>query len=300
MELRELKSFVAVVEEGGMSAAARRLHISQSALSQTISGLEHELGTQLLLRSSAGVHPTAAGTVLLGEARAVLARYAQAVRTMADHTIEGSGILRLGIPSELPPTMLPGTLARFAAGSPDTRVVPRSMSTAEQFAALRNDELDVGLVRERPTGSEFDAMIVVRERLGVLISSEVAAERAGEDGISLEALDGMQWIGFPRAQAPAWFDELTAIFRTHGIDVGRSSAADQDLTPAVKLMGVGASASRAFALAPHDWPHPIPKGICWVPLVGHPLVRRTWALWPTDSRRHDVGHFVAALEVIEM
>lgn len=111
MELRELKSFVAVVEEGGMSAAARRLHISQSALSQTISGLEHELGTQLLLRSSAGVHPTAAGTVLLGEARAVLARYAQAVRTMADHTIEGSGILRLGIPSELPPTMLPGTLA---------------------------------------------------------------------------------------------------------------------------------------------------------------------------------------------
>ena len=77
MELRELKSFVAVVEEGGMSAAARRLHVSQSALSQTINGLEREIGVKLLMRSSAGVRPTAAGMTLLGEARALLARYAQ-------------------------------------------------------------------------------------------------------------------------------------------------------------------------------------------------------------------------------
>jgi DNA-binding transcriptional LysR family regulator len=107
MELRELKSFVAAVEEGGMSAAARRLHVSQSALSQTINSLEREVGVKLLVRSSAGVRPTEAGITLLGEARAVLARYAQAVRTMADYTAEGSGVIRLGIPFELPPSVLP-------------------------------------------------------------------------------------------------------------------------------------------------------------------------------------------------
>ena len=80
MELRELSAFVAVVEEGGMSAASRRLHVSQSALSQTVSALERELGITLLERISTGVRPTGAGTTLLVEARAVLARYHQAVR----------------------------------------------------------------------------------------------------------------------------------------------------------------------------------------------------------------------------
>jgi len=300
MELRELKSFIAVVEEGGMSAAARRLHVSQSALSQTISSLEREVGVKLLVRSSAGVRPTAAGMTLLGEARALLARYAQTERTMADHTTDGSGVIRLGIPFELPPSVLPGTLSRFAADCPDARIVPRHMATAAQFAALHSDDLDVGLVRERFAGSEFDAILVVRESLGILIASDRAAEVSGPDGISLEALRGMDWVGFPRTHSPAWYDELTAIFCTHGIAFGPSSQDDQELIPAVKLMGVGASAGRAFALAPPDWPHPIPAGISWAPLVGHPLIRRTWAVWPANTHRRDVGHLVAAFEVVDI
>jgi DNA-binding transcriptional LysR family regulator len=300
MELRELKGFVAVVEEGGMSAAARRLHVSQSALSQTITNLEREMGVTLLVRSSAGVRPTAAGMTLLGEARAVLARYAQAVRTMAEYTTEGSGVIRLGIPLELPPSVLPGTLSRFATDCPHARVVSRYLSTAAQFSALRSDELDVGLVRERPAGSEFDAMLVVRENLGILIDSNVAGKLSGADGIPLEALGGMDWVGFPRTHAPAWYDQLAAIFRTHGIDVGRSTQDDQELIPAVKLMGIGASAGRAFALAPPNWPHPIPNGISWAPLAGNPVIRRTWVVWLADSRRRDVGHLVAAFEVVDI
>lgn len=89
MELRELRVFVAVAEEGGMSAAARRLHVSQSALSQTVTALERQLGVKLLVRSSSGVRTTEAGAVLLSEARAVLARHDQAVRTMAALTAQG-------------------------------------------------------------------------------------------------------------------------------------------------------------------------------------------------------------------
>ncbi|HMH90182.1 MAG TPA: LysR family transcriptional regulator [Streptosporangiaceae bacterium] len=61
MEIRELRAFVAVAEEGGMSAAARRLHVSQSALSQTIQSLERQAGAQLLARDHAGARPTRAG-----------------------------------------------------------------------------------------------------------------------------------------------------------------------------------------------------------------------------------------------
>ena len=282
-----------------MSAAARRMHVSQSALSQTIHHLERELGVALLVRSSAGVRPTEAGAALLGEARAVLARYAQAVRTMADHTTEVSGAIRLGIPSELPPSVLPGMLARFVTNCPYTCVVSMHLTTAAQFAALRSDGLDVGLVRERPAGSEFDAMLVVRERLGILVTSDVAAKLRGPEGISLDALGGMEWLGFSRTHSPAWYDQLAAIFRTHGIEVGTSSQGDQELIPAVQLMGIGASAGHAFALAPANWPHPLPDGISWAPLAGHPLIRRTWVVWPADSRRREVGHLVAAFEVTD-
>jgi molybdenum-dependent DNA-binding transcriptional regulator ModE len=54
VELREMRAFIAVVEEGGLSAAARRMHVSQPALSQTISALERRLGMQLLVRTTPG------------------------------------------------------------------------------------------------------------------------------------------------------------------------------------------------------------------------------------------------------
>ena len=58
-----------------MSAAARRLHLSQSALSQTIQSLERQLGVQLLVHSSTGVTTTEAGAILLCEGRALIAQY---------------------------------------------------------------------------------------------------------------------------------------------------------------------------------------------------------------------------------
>lgn len=298
MDLRELKVFVAVVEEQGMSAASRRLHVSQSALSQTINLLERELGVPLLVRSSTGVRPTAAGATLVNEARAVLARHAQALRTMAAYTANSTGAVRLGIPLELPPTVLPDLLSKMAAERPGLRIAARHLSTAAQLAALRRNELDVGLVRDRPAGAEFDAMLAVQERMGVLVAASLAAERGGPDGMSLDALAGMDWAGFARSEAPAWHDEITAVLRGHGIDVGGSFEDEQALVPAVKVLSAGAGT--AFALAPPCWPHPIPDGISWVPLIGAPLIRRTWVVWAADSRSREVGQLVGAFCVTDL
>jgi DNA-binding transcriptional LysR family regulator len=295
MELRELGAFVAVVEEGGMSAASRRLHVSQSALSQTVSSLERELGVQLLERTSTGVRPTEAGTTLLAEAREVLARYRQAVRTLASYSTEAGDVIRLGIPLELAPDVLPRALAKFAAESPKTRVVPRHLSTAAQFAALRSDEIDVGLVRERPAGLEFDALLVANENLGVLLESELAARLVGPDGVRLDDLGALQWVGFPRSASPAWFDELTGILHSHGIDIGAPAPDDQELIAAVKFTAV--SGGQAFALAPENQLRPLPDNLTWAPLVGQPVVRRTWVVWLADSRRRDIAHLVTSFEL---
>jgi DNA-binding transcriptional LysR family regulator len=294
MELRELHAFVAVVEEGGFSAAARRLHVSQPALSQTVSGLERQLRVKLLVRSSTGVRATDAGTALLGEARAVLARHDQALRTMARYSGGGGGVLRIGVPLEFPSRLLNPALTELAEACPDTRVRARHLSTAEQLVALNDGELELGLLRERPTGRDFDAMLVNSERLGVLLAAEQAAELVGPKGIALEAMAGLEWVAFPRSDSPAWYDELTAILRSHGLDLGAQAPEGQRLIAEVKLAAV--SAGRAFALAPPDWSQPIPDSVAWSPLVGHPLVRRTWAVWPADSRRQDLGRLIAAFE----
>lgn len=288
-----MRAFVTVAEEGGLSAAARRLHLSQPALSQTVSALEREFGTQLLTRSSTGVQPTEAGLTLLTEARAVLARHDQALAVMAARTGQ-STTLRIGIPLELPADLLSKALLNLAAAYPATRVQARHLSTAAQLAELRKGDLDLGLLRERPLGQEFDAMLVVEERLGVLLSSERAAELAGSDGIRLDALNALDWVGFARSGSPAWYDELTAVLRSHGIDPGPPVLEDQPLIAEVKLASV--SAGHAFTLAPPGWSQPLPDTVTWFPLAGHPLVRRTWAVWNAGSHRRDLGHFIAALD----
>jgi DNA-binding transcriptional LysR family regulator len=301
VELRELRAFVAVVEEGSLSAAARRLHVSQPALSQTVNGLERRLGLQLLVRASTGVRPTDAGRTLLAESRAVLARHDQAVAALARHSAPAGSALRVGIPLELPSGLLGPPLAALAAESPSTTVQALHMSTSAQVAALGAGELDLGLVREHPAGQVLDALLVAEERLGVLLGHDIGAaltasgDATGSDGaggVRLDALAGLDWVGFPRSGSPAWYDEIVAILRSHGLDPGPAAPEGQELIPDVKLAAV--SAGGAFALAPPDWSAPFAGTVSWHPLIGHPIVRRTWAVWPAGSHRRDLGVFVAA------
>jgi len=296
MEIRELRVFTAVAEEGSLSAAARRLHVSQSALSQTISSLERQLGVQLLRRGSTGVTPTAAGQILLGEARALIAQHDRAAAAVSGRDGGAPGVLRLGVPLELPAALLPGVLARLSATCPSTRVEVRHASSAAQFAALRKGELEVALVRDRSPDPAYDAVLAVEEAMGVILAGARAGEPAGPAGVRLHELSGLRWIGFPRSDTPAWHDQVTATLRGHGISVDHQpQPGESPVIPEVKLAAV--AAGRAFALAPDGWSQPLPDGLSWHPLIGDPIVRRTWAAWPADSRRRDIAALIAALDI---
>jgi LysR substrate binding domain len=184
-------------------------------------------------------------------------------------------------------------LAALAETYPSTRTQLRHLSTAAQLTVLRAGELDLGLLREHPVGEEFDAVLVVEERLGVLLATELGRKIATPAGVRLNALAGLNWLSFPGSGSPAWYDELTAVMRSHGLDPGPAAPEGQSLIPEVKLATVGAGG--AFAFAPPDWPVTFPETVMWCPLVGHPVVRRTGAVWRADSHRRDLGHLVAAL-----
>src|SRR5512136_441562 len=113
VELRWLKSFLAVAEEMHFSRAARRLNLAQPALTAQIRQLEEALGARLFERSNRMRGLTPAGQALLGEARAVLQR-AETLPRIAKRAAHGeSGLLRLGM---IPPAATPAvaeTLQRF-------------------------------------------------------------------------------------------------------------------------------------------------------------------------------------------
>ena len=296
MEIRELRAFTAVAEEGSFSGAARGLHVSQSALSQTIRSLERQLGVQLLERHSSGVTVTDAGGLLLREARALLAQHDRVLAAVTGQAAAGPATLRVGVPLELPGSLLPRALADMGAAFPQTRAEISHASSAAQLAALEAGDLDLALAREVPPGPGYDEVLVAEEPLGVLLSVGVAAERAGHGSVWLHQLTDLEWAGFSRAESPAWHDQVTGTLRSHGIVVrDRPGQGGQGLIAEVKLAAVGTG--QAFALAPPGWAATIPDAVTWCPLVGNPLIRRTWAVWPDDSRRRDLAAFVAALDI---
>lgn len=288
-----MRAFVGVVEAGSMSAAARRSAISQSTLSQTISSLERRLGTQLLVRTRFGVHPTQAGRTMLAEARAVLDRHARALTSLARRIDGEQDALRLGLVLELPPGLLTEPLAALRSAFPGGRVVTSHLPQEAQEYGLRTGDLDLGLVYGRPAGADLDGMLVLEEPLGVLFSARHAAHLAGKDGVRLEALDGLEWVAFPRQEAPGFYDEAASALRNHGLSVAEPELDSRFLIPEVRYTTL--ALGRGFGLAPERVLRQMPGSLAWYPLAGDPIVRRTWAVWPAASRRRDVGRLVASL-----
>lgn len=288
----KLEVFLIVAEEGGFSAAARRLCMSQPALSQTIISIERRLGLKLFTRSTTGVTCTEAGRALVDEARAILGSYGRLLPAMARYRGEGEGVIGLGVPYEIAAEVLRG-LAAFAADYPEIALRPRHLPMAEQLTALRNGGLQVSLMAQRPPGNDLESMVVAREELGVLVSDTVAAQLADGHDVRLDRLSGLNWVTFPRAHSPAWFDELAAILRTHGIDV---SATGRVQSPVPSEVYSAISLGNAFALAPQQSSYHSVDSLVWRPLADRPIVRHTWAVWPAGSRRRDVARLIATFD----
>lgn len=101
MELRQLRYFVAIVDHGSLSRAARVLHVAQPALTQQVQQLEEELGAQLLHRSAQGALATDAGKVFYEHAQAILKQVGDARSAVAQSADRPAGAVTLGIPQSV-------------------------------------------------------------------------------------------------------------------------------------------------------------------------------------------------------
>ncbi|MFC9590847.1 LysR family transcriptional regulator [Streptomyces sp. NPDC056944] len=167
MELRQLRYLVSVVEEGGFTRAAARLHLAQPGLSAQIRQLEKELGQPLLDRSGRSVTPTEVGRAVLPFARAALAA-AEAVRETVDaYTGLLRGRVTLGLVSGATGHAfdIAAFLADFHEDHPSVEVALTEDTTERMQAALLAGELDIALLGTAeevpPPGAAFQLVIDV-------------------------------------------------------------------------------------------------------------------------------------------
>jgi DNA-binding transcriptional LysR family regulator len=214
IELRHLRYFIAVAEELHFGRAAERLHIAQPPLSQQIRQLETELGFQLFHRTKRSVKLTEAGQVFFTESQRLLRQLAQAVE-MGRQTSRGEvGQLVIGFVSSTAYNVLPDILRSFRATVPTVKLELHELTTDQQLQWLRENRLDVGLLRPPVEDSAFQLSIIFQEPLVVALPE--THPLATEIEISPQSLALESFIIFPRTLAPGLYDQIISFCQQAG------------------------------------------------------------------------------------
>ncbi|HWE17814.1 MAG TPA: LysR substrate-binding domain-containing protein [Hyphomicrobiaceae bacterium] len=161
MDLAELRIFLAVVGEGGVTRAAKRLHRVQSNVTTRIRQLEDDLGANLFLREGKRMQLTPAGRTLLEYAEQILMLCERARDAVQDRAPRG--VFRLGAMESTAAVRLPGPLAAYSRRYPDVRLELRTGNPTQLAIAILSDEIDAALVAEPVAAAQFDSMVAFRE-----------------------------------------------------------------------------------------------------------------------------------------
>ena len=146
MRLEQLEYFLAAAEHGSFSAAASALLMAQPSMSEQIRRLEAELGVPLFIRAGRGVELTDAGRLLVPHAERVLAEAQEAIESVREVRTLVAGTVAFGFFGGAHHSLLTGLIARFRAKYPDVRVRAIGQNSAEVADAVRDAQLEAGLV----------------------------------------------------------------------------------------------------------------------------------------------------------
>ncbi len=260
VELRHLRYFVGVAEELHFGRAARRLGLSQPPLSRQIRDLERELGVQLFFRTRRRVELTAAGRVLLDEARDVFERLDRALRSVQRAERGEIGTLSLGYVWSVAQTTLPDILSAFHHRRPEVELSVREMPPAEQMPALNLGRIDAGLMR-----TPVDDPSLVTETLydepfiAALPPGHRLAERAR---LALADLAPDPFVMTPRLRGPSYFDRIVSMCRSAGFSP--HIVQEAPLTDLLTLVAAGLGVS----LVPASIRRIGPRGVLFRPVIG--------------------------------
>lgn len=186
MDLKLLSSFIAVAEEGQLSRAATKLHLSQPPLSRHIQALESELGTQLFTRTTTGMELTQAGKVLLEEARHIEV-LVQNARNKVKSAGEGRfGQLNIGVYGSAIYDTTAQIMNAFRKSNPDVVLNVYYAQAPFQVQALRRGQVEIVFERMIPNEDDMVVRKICEEPL--FVAMHAGHFLANQPGISPASL----------------------------------------------------------------------------------------------------------------
>lgn len=173
MELRHLRYFIAVAEEGSMlTAAQQRLNTSQPSLSRQIRDLEAEIGVKLLERQARGVALTSAGRAFLGHARLALLQVEAAIDGARRAEQPERPVFTMGFLAGQEVVWLPHALRILREEAPEVEITLCSQSSPDLALALTRGKLDVAFLRPEPQSIGLSFELLVREPLIAVLPAD--------------------------------------------------------------------------------------------------------------------------------
>ena len=215
MELRHLRYFTAVVQWKGYREAARRLHVAQPAISQTVADLEDELGLKLFSRAKRVVQLTPEGEIFHTEAVRALAQAELAINA-AKRAAKGEvGKLSIGFLGSATYAFLPELVRAFKAHYPGVKLTLQELTPLQQEVAFQEGEIDIGFTRALTAEQckVYSSRCLYRDPLMAVLprSRQVKAKR-----VHISDLANERFVLFHRDGSPGLFDTITGMCNAAG------------------------------------------------------------------------------------
>jgi LysR family transcriptional regulator, hca operon transcriptional activator len=261
LELRHLRYFVAVAEEGSLTVAAeRRLHTAQPSLSRQIRDLEHEVGVELLVRSARGIELTDSGRAFLDHARLALVQVEAAIEAARRAAHPAKPNFALGFLTGQEMDWLPEAMRILRDELPNIEVSVTSQYSPDLAQALLRGKLDLAFMRPEAQMPDLDYTVIVEEPLVVAMPSD--HRLASQNTVALQDIAGEIFIGMSNT-APRLRVIIDQYLERSGLNFPQSHRVD-NLAMAMSLI----ASTRGVALLPIFAKNFLPLSVTSRPLDG--------------------------------
>ena len=285
MELRHLRYFVAVAEEGHVTRAAERLGMQQPPLSQQIQALERELAVQLFRRKPRGVELTDAGRALLDDARAILAHVDHAFATTRRTARGEQGRIAIGFTSSAPfHPFVPRVIRAFREAYPLVALTLDEGGTTELIEDLRSERVDAAFIRTPVADPMGIAVNPLLEEAMLVARPATHALAADATELPLAALAAETFIVYRRPSGPGLYDAIFGACHAAGF----SPIVGQEAPRIVSTLNLVA-AGLGIAIVPASLARMQMDGVIYRPLRSSGQPRAPLLL---ATRRGDTGAVV--------